>query len=512
MTEAKIFLVDKNKQSLTPMIETDYVQEDILQALLEDYPDLLPGDQINPEAPRRWLLVAREIGVPGDVDETGRWSLDHLFLDQDGIPTFVECKRASDTRIRREVVAQMLDYAANGVEYWSMDRLRQAATETSRAQGLSLDDQVMLLIDSDDEADIEDYWQTVENNLKTGKVRLLFVADRTPKELRRLVEFLNEKMSDVEVLVVEIKQFVGTDGQQAMVPRVLGLTEAARQIKQSEGRKGRISREEFLGNCTPDVATFLEQVLDLAQERGYEIYWGTLGFSVRLYVPDEGRLASFAYGWSSGVFEVFLRQLPFTEQKAQALRDQLLAFGVFEEAGVHTLRARLDTATLERMPAIYNFLLDAILQALGWEEIPRRSKSQQSRKKTGREKFLAGHPEPIADFFRRVFDLTERKGFRINWGTQGFSARAYLPKTKQWVSFAYGYPSGIFEFYFGFSPLPLSEAEALALRKELLTFGVFKEAGEKTLRATLTDDTTLAAMPKVYDFILEKMSTIAQKY
>jgi hypothetical protein len=509
MTEAKIFLVGKNGGSLIPMTETDYVQEDILQTLLENYPDLLPGDQINPEAPRRWLLVAREIGVPGDVDEAGRWSLDHLFLDQDGIPTFVECKRASDTRIRREVVAQMLDYAANGVEYWSMDRLRQAATETARAQGLSLDDQVLQLIDSDDEADIEDYWQTVENNLKTGKVRLLFVADRTPKELRRLVEFLNEKMSDVEVLVVEIKQFVGTDGQQAMVPRVLGLTEAARQTKQSEGRKGRISREEFLANCTPEVATFLAQVLDLAQERGYEIYWGTIGFSVRLYVPAQGRLASFAYGWSSGVFEIFLRQLPLSEQKAQALRDKLLAFRVFEEAGVHTLRAKLDTATLEQMPAIYNFLLDAIPEALGWNEIPRWGKGKQS-KKTNREEFLARYPEPIANFFRHVLELTEQTGYKINWGSQGFSARAYLPKTKQWASFAYGWTWGAFDFYF--SQLPLPEAEASTLRKELLAFGIFKEAGEKTLRATLTDDITLAAMPKVYDFILETMSAIVQKY
>ena len=39
----------------------------------------------------------------------------------------VECKRASDTRTRREVVAQMLDYAANGTQYWPIDRLRQAA-------------------------------------------------------------------------------------------------------------------------------------------------------------------------------------------------------------------------------------------------------------------------------------------------------------------------------------------------------------------------------------------------
>lgn len=510
MTEAKIFLVGKNGGSLVPMTETDYVQEDILQTLLENYPDLLPGDQINPEAPRRWLLVAREIGVPGDVDETGRWSLDHLFLDQDGIPTFVECKRASDTRIRREVVAQMLDYAANGVEYWSMDRLRQAATETARTQGLSLDDQVLQIIDSDDEADIEDYWQTVENNLKTGKVRLLFVADRTPKELRRLVEFLNEKMSDVEVLVVEIKQFVGTDGQQAMVPRVLGLTEAARQTKQSEGRRGKIGREEFLANSSPEVAAFFGQVLDLAQERGYEIYWGSMGFSVRIYLPAQGELASFAYGWSPGVFEFYFSQLPLSEQRAQTLRKALLAFGVFEEAGQYTLRAKLNATTLKRMPEVYNFILDAVPQVLDLDEVPRRSKSKQSRKKTTREEFLTRQPKPIADFFCRVFDLAEQKGHKINWGTLGFSVRAYLTKAKQLISFVYGWPSGVLDFYF--SQLPLPEAEASALRKELLAFGVFKESGQKTLQATLKDDATLAAMPKVYDFILEKMSTIVQKY
>ena len=106
MKNAKIFLVE-GKRKLTPMTETAYEREDDLQALLADYPDLLPGDQIDPENPRRWLLVARELGVPGSEEETGRWSLDHLFLDQDGTPTFVECKRAADTRARREVVAQI---------------------------------------------------------------------------------------------------------------------------------------------------------------------------------------------------------------------------------------------------------------------------------------------------------------------------------------------------------------------------------------------------------------------
>ena len=108
MPKAKIFLVGKDEEDLTPMEETAYEAEDVLQKALELYPDLLAGDQINPENPRRWLLVAREMGVPGEIDAANHWSLDHLFLRRR--PTFVECKRASDTRNRREVIAQMLDY------------------------------------------------------------------------------------------------------------------------------------------------------------------------------------------------------------------------------------------------------------------------------------------------------------------------------------------------------------------------------------------------------------------
>lgn len=117
MSKAKIFLVGETEKVLVPMEETPYAAEDILQGLLEDYPDLVPGDQINPDYPRKWLLIKREAGVPSCQDGSDNWSLDHLFVDQDGIPTFIECKRATDNRIRREVVAQMLDYAANGTIY-----------------------------------------------------------------------------------------------------------------------------------------------------------------------------------------------------------------------------------------------------------------------------------------------------------------------------------------------------------------------------------------------------------
>src|SRR5687767_7172166 len=111
------------------MTEAPYDSEDVLQGLLAKFPDLLAGDQLAGSDPRRWILIDRESAVPDAEEGTGRWSLDHLFLDQDAVPTLVEVKRSSDTRIRREVVGQLIDYAANAVVYWPVESLR-AAFET----------------------------------------------------------------------------------------------------------------------------------------------------------------------------------------------------------------------------------------------------------------------------------------------------------------------------------------------------------------------------------------------
>ena len=111
---ARIFLI-ADGGDLVALNRQHYPSEDHLQDLLARFPGVLPGDEFDPITPRRWLLVSREAGIPGEKDGGDRWSLDHLFLDQDGVPTLVEVKRSSDTRLRREVVGQMLDYAANGV-------------------------------------------------------------------------------------------------------------------------------------------------------------------------------------------------------------------------------------------------------------------------------------------------------------------------------------------------------------------------------------------------------------
>ena len=363
MSRGKIFLKGKSEEQLIPMQETEYEKEDVLQVLLAKYPDLLPGDQIDPDDPPRWLLVGREIGVPGDMDESGRWSLDHLYIDHNSIPTFVECKRSSDTRNRREVVAQMLDYAANGTTYWSVSDLREAAAKTAASHGKSLEDEIVQLLEAEGEPAeiVSEFWKQVEENLRKGHVRLIFVTDETPRELRRLVEFLNSKMEDVEVLAIEVKQFLDESrSHSVLVPRVIGATEAARRIKGiNPACKVPTNRVQFLAQVAdPKAAEFFARVLDLADQHKYTTYWGVKGFSVRVSLPRAGHLATFVYAWPVGSFQFFFGHLPLSEDRAAALRQELMAFGVFEESGEKTLTAPVNRETISSLNAVYDFLLE----------------------------------------------------------------------------------------------------------------------------------------------------------
>ena len=239
-----IFLV-QDSGALVEMRGAPYDSESVLQQLLASYPNLLAGDQIDSESPRRWLLVKREMGIPGEENGGGRWSVDHLFLDQDSIPTLVEVKRSTDTRIRREVIGQMMDYAANAVVYWPVESLQTAFVQTCQAQQVDPEDRLTAFLGG---GEPELFWQKVKVNLQAGKVRLVFVADEIPSELRRVIEFLNGTMDPVEVLGIEIKQFLG-EGMRTLVPRVIGQTEAARTRKNvPSGARVSISEAGFFDN------------------------------------------------------------------------------------------------------------------------------------------------------------------------------------------------------------------------------------------------------------------------
>ena len=187
---------------------------------------------------------------------------------------------------------------------------------------------------------------------------MVFVADKTPKELRRLVEFLNEEMRNVEVLAVEVKQFQRGDqkGQKALVPRVVGFTEAARSAKASPVSRSRsIAPEEFFQQCTPQVCDFYESIVERARQRGYVVQWGTASFSIRARFPNKKYLATFAYGFPSEFRFYFW---DYFRRDSQKLRSDLLTFGVFRESGDWTLTAELTPDTLTQMDEVLDFILD----------------------------------------------------------------------------------------------------------------------------------------------------------
>jgi hypothetical protein len=286
---AAIFL--KQGDELAAMVEEPYEAEDVLQRLIADYPNLLAGDQ--DDGPKnRWLLVRREVGVASDEGGGNRWSLDHLFLDQDGVPTLVEVKRSSDTRIRREVVGQLLDYAANGSVVWDRDTIRGSFESRVIEEGGEPDEVLNGFLGTD--ADADAFWEMVGTNLTAGRLRLVFVADEIPSELRRVVEFLNEQMTRTEVLALEVKQYKEQDGDRiTLVPRLLGQTEAARQVKGRKRPSGKPAwdEESYEAAIRKELgAGEAERVMKLyrrLRDHGTRIYFGSGGYpSMNLWLGE----------------------------------------------------------------------------------------------------------------------------------------------------------------------------------------------------------------------------------
>lgn len=327
-----IFLIQSDGK-LVEMKEEPYASEDLFQTILADYPNLLAGNQIDREKPRRWLLIAREVPVPAQQDGGGRWSLDHLFVDQDGIPTLVEVKRSSDTRIRREVVGQMLDYAANASAYWPADAIKSQFERACEGRGQESDQALREFLNG--ENDPEDFWKMVKTNLQAGRIRMLFVADDIPSELKKVVEFLNQQMDPAEVLAVELRQYTN-QGLRTLVPRVYGQTAEAELRKTGSARGEAWTESRFFEalKARGSVELSIGRVIyEWSQRKMSRLWWGH-GLQIGSFVPefDFGGVTyqPFAVYSSGGVniyFQYFRRKPPFeSEQKRLELLAQLNSF------------------------------------------------------------------------------------------------------------------------------------------------------------------------------------------
>jgi len=298
VSDQPVFVLGEELQALEL---AGFETEAEFQELLARHPRMLDFGTLADGRPLRLVLVAREMRVPTGTESGTAYWLDHLFVDADGVPTLVEVKRATDTRIRREVVGQMLDYAANAARYWPAALLQRSFEDTCVKDGRTLEEGYEELLGG---RSADEFWTSVEERLAAGQMRLLFVADRIPLELRAIVEFLNRQMRQTDVYAVELTQYRGGGSLRVLVPRIHG--EVASVAKSPSGRRTtrRTTRTEMdaalRSRPDPEVGRIATALLDHAAANG-RLEGGTAKYpSMSAHYSVSGRQVPF---WSLSVLD-----------------------------------------------------------------------------------------------------------------------------------------------------------------------------------------------------------------
>jgi len=163
-----------------PFHEREF-DESWLQGLLFDYPSLIPVQEIEPVfAPL--IPVARELPTPSGA-------LDILYTSPAGYPTLVETKLWRNPEARREVVAQVIDYAAQ-LAAWSYEGLVQAVRRARKDSGKQ-DPFEALIKPQAQEWDHAQFVDSVSRNLARGRMLLLIVGDGIHEAIEQMAKTLS---------------------------------------------------------------------------------------------------------------------------------------------------------------------------------------------------------------------------------------------------------------------------------------------------------------------------------
>lgn len=326
MTRSIIYTVADGK--LNEMSPAAPENEDTMQQLVADFPEIIA------DRDGALLLVRREQSIADRENGGGRWSIDHLFVTREAVPVLVELKRATDTRLRREVVGQILDYAANASVYWKAGELAASFEATAGSKG-RIPEELLAEFHAGDQ-DSEAFWLQVEANLRAGRMKLVFVADVIPPELARIVEFLNEQMR-ADVRAVELSWFEGS-GIKAFTPRIIGETERAQATKAASSGTALlpISRQEWieknLSPIGPHVVAAANIFCQLVEQAGGTAFVPkTQGSITAEFSLGQRRIYPFMLSYTGkGLISLSLSYLKahaaFAEEAArQALYDELVS-------------------------------------------------------------------------------------------------------------------------------------------------------------------------------------------
>jgi len=311
------------------------VQEGWLQDLLERHPELLPVEDIEPAfAPL--IPIGREVGTPAG-------SIDNLFINPDGYITLVETKLWRNPEARRQVVAQILDYARE-VSLWDYEQLDghiRAAARQRRRQDAGPYEMAKA---SGAAADLDEaqFVDRVTRNLRRGRLLLIIAGDGIRESVEAMAEYLQQTPGlQFTLALVELLTYELSPGSAALlvVPQVVARTrEITRAVVRVEGtgiewvkvdvdastltprersKRFTLAEEDFfdiLGQHVADeeIEVARRLINDLGN-MGLEIDWKQASFSAKLADPNASgrrltmllvsRQGQLSIGWLPGQLE-----------------------------------------------------------------------------------------------------------------------------------------------------------------------------------------------------------------
>lgn len=191
-----------------------------LQETLRRYPEVLPVEEFGPVF-HPLVPIGREV-------PTSAGSIDNLFISHAGYLVLAETKLWRNPEAKREVVAQLIDYATalSRLTYDELDALtKDYLRKYEGTSSLSLQEWVEARLEPVDVG----FQRRVSRNLKLGRFLLLIVTDQERPTVVDMLKRLNaQAWLSIDLAVVELRPFRRESDRGEgllLVPYISGRTE-----------------------------------------------------------------------------------------------------------------------------------------------------------------------------------------------------------------------------------------------------------------------------------------------
>ncbi len=271
-----------------------YEGESDLQALLAKSPGLVPVDEIG-EAMSPFIFAVREYGLPGSG------STDLLLFNAEGQIGIVECKLRANAQIKREVVGQILEYAAH---LWN-STYEEVDSRIGGNGNKPLAEQVGALVD-DPDWNAEAFREGVSSALQTGAFHLIVAVDEVNPELKRTVDYLNEAGSTAFTFhALELQKYRKAETEM-LVPHLYGKVPQ----RPSKPRRRTWNADSYMQQASAklpaDQLALLKDLYEWASKEADDVSFGTgieTGSFTFRYHHDGNKVSVFTM-YADGRFEI----------------------------------------------------------------------------------------------------------------------------------------------------------------------------------------------------------------